>query len=93
MKTDNIRVDSTMSLSASTMACHARGSQSRTQHRSGARHRAPAVIDPVRIDYIHIDHNCVYSIYKAKCSLLLGDGARKDWWRVVGAGAVSPCAW
>jgi hypothetical protein len=25
--------------------------------------------------------------------LLLGDGARKDWWRVVGAGAVSPCAW
>jgi hypothetical protein len=25
--------------------------------------------------------------------MLLGDGARKDWWRVVGAGAVSPYAW
>jgi hypothetical protein len=26
-------------------------------------------------------------------AVLLGDGARKDWWRVVGEAAVSPCAW
>jgi hypothetical protein len=42
------------------------GSPSRTQHCSGARHRALAVVDPVYIDYIHVDHNCVYFVYKAK---------------------------
>jgi hypothetical protein len=35
--------------------------------------------------------NHIYSFYKVL--LLLGDGARKELWRIVDVGAVSPCAW
>jgi hypothetical protein len=38
----------------------------RSQQYSGARHRALAVVDLVCIDYIHVDHNCVCFVYKAK---------------------------
>jgi hypothetical protein len=56
---DYSRIDSATPWFVSTEACHARGlavTHLRTQHRSGARHRALSGIDSVCIDLDRADH-------------------------------------